>query len=135
MITENDKRKIQEFITATSWTVPDWTDENEVTTLLDILKAFNNDPQTAIQYWKAADQKSSEAMRQNYANRLGEIGLTMEKKISNDVLLAYFDNSQQAVNDFKNNLRVEGQRISKQVFYDNFTVVVAQILGKKHSVQ
>ncbi|MEM9885984.1 MAG: MobF family relaxase [Bacteroidota bacterium] len=94
MITQNDKRKIQEFTTATDWTVADWEDEKEVGSLLDILKAFNDDPQTAIEYWNKADQKANAAMRKNYSDRLAEIGFSTDKKISNTALLAYFDNDQ-----------------------------------------
>lgn len=133
-ITESDKRKVQEFVSATNWSVPNWNNETEVRSLLDILTAFNNDPKTAIEYWKNADQKAMTAMRQNYLDRLSELGFSTDKKISNDALLAHFGGDQITVDEFKMELRVEGQRISKQVFYDNFTVVVAQILGKKNPI-
>ncbi|MEL6717319.1 MAG: hypothetical protein AAFO82_10100 [Bacteroidota bacterium] len=133
-ITESDKQKIQEFVSATNWTTPDWDNEVEVMSLVDILTAFNNDPKTAIEYWKNADQKAMAAMRKNYLDRLSSLGFSTDKKISNDALLAHFGGDQKAVDDFKMALRVEGQRISKQVFHDNFTVVVTQILGKKHPI-
>ncbi|MEL7123521.1 MAG: hypothetical protein AAFO07_29030 [Bacteroidota bacterium] len=135
MITQQDKWKIREFLKGTNWSTPDWSNEEKLKELCDILKAFNDDPQLAIQYWKEADQKSSDALRHYYLNAAQEMGFSIDKPISKKVVLNHFQGDQEAVNQFFTRLKTEAENISKQIFKANFTDVVMQILTKRHTVQ
>ena len=135
MITETDKQKITQFITNTTYEEPDWNNHSALSNVLDILKAFNNDPDLAAQYWNDADQKAKAAVKTIYRQTVHKMGLSLEHKISHADLLAYFNGDQLAVDQFFDDLQAKGQKASKQIFHDNFTAVVLHLLGQKNTVQ
>lgn len=135
MITENDKRKIAEFVNATNWSNLDWNNQAEINDLLDILKAFNNDPKLAVRYWTDADKKSNEAIKQYYLDTVQAMGLSTEQPISKAVMLNYFQGNQKAVDHFFDQLKADGKALAQKVFKTNFTDVVAQMLIERHTVQ
>lgn len=134
MITETDKRKIQEFLKGTNWATPDWEDECQLTELLDVLKAFNHDPQIAIDYWNVADRKAQKAVNDVYRKAAQDLGFSLNKKISKEELLRYFGGDQEAVNRFFDEINAKGSQASRQVFHDNFTAVVKHMLNQKNTI-
>ncbi|MEN0050951.1 MAG: hypothetical protein AAF806_28055 [Bacteroidota bacterium] len=134
MITESDKWKIREFVEGTSWSNLDWEDQASINDILEILKAFNDDPQLAIQYWKQADQKSDKAIRQYYLDTIKQMNITAELPIPKQAILDYFQGNQEDVNSFFERLQIHAQAISKEVFKTHFTDVVMEILGKQNAI-
>lgn len=135
MITEQDRQKIWEFLKGTNWSTPDWTNEDQLAELLDILKAFNHDPQMAVEYWKNADQKSMEAVRQYYLDAAKEMGFSTASPISKETVFHHFQGDQKAVDHFFHELKTKAKAISSQIFKENFTDVVMQILAARHTIQ
>lgn len=135
MITTPAKRKIQEFLDATNWSRPDWEDAEQVSKLLDVLKAFNNDPKTAIRYWKNADQKAKQAVENHYRTTIAKMGFSTKDPVSHKQLYYHFKGNLKAIDQFFIQLEAKGQAIAQQVFQENFSDVVLQMLARRNTVQ
>lgn len=135
MTTESDKRKIVEFILGTGWQPVDWSDPIAVDMVLDILSHFDNDPQLAILYWKAAKQKADQAVTNHYISTVRRMGLPTDQKISKQTVLDHFKGDQNAVTDFFMQMQKEGKTIHSQILQDHFLEIDTSLLTQQTTLQ
>lgn len=135
MITETEKRKIEEFAQAVHWTPIDWSSHTEVKDLLAIIRTFNSDPELAILYWKRAHLKSEEAVKKFRKETSAEIGIDINSSNFENTLLHHFKNDRNAVDNFRKLLEADEETLAQEVFKANFSDVVMQYYCQHNTVQ